>query len=167
MSRELEIVVRAILIGAGATFLLDLFGVLLKRCFQVPSANWGMVGRWVGHMLHGRFVHASIAQAAPFRGERALGWTTHYAIGVAFACALLSLSGLEWARHPTLPAALLVGVLTVVFPYFVLQPGMGAGIAASKTPNPKQARLRSLMNHAVFGMGMYVAAVVTALLLPR
>ncbi|QBC45345.1 DUF2938 family protein [Iodobacter fluviatilis] len=35
---------------------------------------------------------------------------------------------------------------------------MGAGVAASKTLNPKQVRLRSLMTHAVFGMGLYGSA---------
>jgi len=28
--------------------------------------------------------------------------------------------------------------------------------AASKTPNPNQARLRSLMKHADFGVGLYI-----------
>jgi hypothetical protein len=60
---------------------------------------------------------------------------------------------------------LIVGVLTVAFPFFLMQPGMGAGVAASKTPNPGRARLRSLVTHAVFGAGMYVAALATTLLL--
>lgn len=165
MRQELEIVVHAVLIGAGATSILDLWAVFLKRFFAVPSANWGMVGRWVGHVLRGRFVHPSIAQAAPIRGERILGWSAHYAIGIAFAFALLWIWGLDWARHPTLPPALTVGVLTVVFPFFLMQPGMGAGIAASKTPNPNQARLRSLLTHTVFGVSLYIAALVTTLLL--
>jgi hypothetical protein len=165
MSRELEIIVRAILIGAGATAILDLWAVFLKRCFAVPSANWGMVGRWLGHIPRGRFAHPSIGQAAPIRGERVLGWSAHYVIGIVFTSVLLWVWGLDWARHPTLPPALIVGVLTVVFPFFLMQPGMGAGIAASKTPNPSQARLRSLLTHTVFGVSMYVAALVTMLLL--
>lgn len=166
MNQELEIVVRAVLIGAGATALLDLWAVFLKRVFAVPSANWGMVGRWVGHVLRGRFAHPGIAKAAPIRGEVALGWSAHYAIGITFAFALLGIWGLDWARHPTLPPAVTVGLLTVVFPFFLMQPGMGFGIAASKTPNPNQARLRSLMTHTVFGVSLYIAALVTSPLLP-
>jgi hypothetical protein len=165
MSQELEIVVRAILIGAGATSILDLWAVFLKRFFAVPSANWGMVGRWVGHILRGRFAHPSMAQAASIRGERVLGWSAHYAIGIAFASVLLWVWGLDWARHPTLLPALAVGVATVVLPFFLMQPGMGAGIAASKTPNPSQARLRSLLTHTVFGVGMYIAALAATLIL--
>ncbi|MDO9126054.1 MAG: DUF2938 family protein, partial [Parvibaculum sp.] len=41
--------------------------------------------------------------------------------------------------------------------------GMGAGIAASKTPKPNAARLRSLVSHTVFGIGLYVAALLVAM----
>jgi hypothetical protein len=61
-------------------------------------------------------------------------------------------------------SALVVGVFTVVFPFFLMQPGMGIGIAASKTPNPNVARLRSLTSHAIFGVGLYAAALASALL---
>jgi hypothetical protein len=39
-----------------------------------------------------------------------------------------------------------------------MQPGMGAGIAARRTPRPGAARLQSLVTHAVFGFGLYAAA---------
>ena len=165
MNPLLEFVARAVLIGAGATALLDLWSALLQRCVGVPSPNWGLVGRWVGHVARGQFVHDAIGKAPSLRGERALGWTAHYAIGVVFAAALLGMAGLDWARDPTVLPALIVGVATVVFPYFVLQPGMGLGFAASKSPNPSQARLRSVATHAVFGVGLYVAASLAARLL--
>ena len=76
----------------------------------------------------------------------------------------LVLWGLEWARPPTWLPALIVGLATVVAQFFIMQPGMGAGIAASKTPNPAQARLRSIINHTVFGFGLYISAVLTAML---
>jgi hypothetical protein len=36
-----------------------------------------------------------------------------------------------------------------------MQPCLGFGIAASKTPKPNIARLRSLIAHFVFGLGLY------------
>ena len=51
------------------------------------------------------------------------------------------------------------GVATVVFPLFVLQPALGLGIASSKTSKPAQARLKSLATHVVFGVGLYLCAV--------
>jgi hypothetical protein len=43
-------------------------------------------------------------------------------------------------------------------PFFTMQPSFGLGIAASKTPHPNQARLKSLMTHTVFGVGLYLSA---------
>jgi hypothetical protein len=56
--------------------------------------------------------------------------------------------------------ALIFGIVTVAFPFLTLHPGFGLGLAASRAPNPTQARLRSLMNHAVFGIGLYLSALV-------
>jgi Protein of unknown function (DUF2938) len=134
----------------------------LKLLLGIPMADLGMLGRWVGHFPRGRFAHDSIAKAEPIRGERAIGWLVHYAIGIAFAAALLAIMGLEWAHRPTFLPPVLFGVLTVLIPFVTLQPAMGAGIAASKTPKPNVARLRSFTSHTIFGIGMYLSAWVVA-----
>jgi hypothetical protein len=152
----------AILLGVGATAVLDLWAALLTRVFAVSPPNYAMVGRWIGHFPKGRFVHDSIAKAPPVPGEFALGWAAHYAIGVVFAALLLAIFGLDWARQPTPLPALTVGLATVVAPFFVMQPAMGLGFAASKTPNPNVARLRSIVTHAAFGVGLYVSALLVA-----
>ncbi len=149
---------QAIVIGVGATAVMDLWGMLLSRGFGVPPSNYGMVGRWIGNMGAGRFVHASMAAAPRVPGEKIIGWTAHYAIGITFAALLLAITGDGWVRSPSLGPALAVGIVTVVAPFFLMQPGMGLGIAASKTPKPNVARLRSLATHTVFGFGLYGAA---------
>ncbi len=157
----MEMIVRAIVVGIGATLVMDLWAILLRRGFGVRSLDYTMVGRWLGHMPAGRFAHERMAAAPAIPGERVIGWTAHYAIGVAFAALLLVACG-DWARQPTLGPALLTGILTMAAPWFVMQPGMGLGIAASKTPNPNVARLRSLATHIVFGTGLYASAWVLA-----
>ncbi|MBB3120905.1 DUF2938 domain-containing protein [Pseudoduganella violacea] len=166
MNEVSEISLRVLTIGVGATMVQDLWSELLKRVLGVVPLNWAMVGRWVGHFPSGRFVHESIAKAAPVPGERPLGWLTHYAIGVGFAALLLGLTGLDWARQPTPLPAIMVGVATVLAPFLIMQPAFGMGVAASRTPAPAIARLRSLLNHTVFGVGLYLAALLTARLLP-
>lgn len=152
----------SLLIGVLATALADVWAEVQKRVFNVPPPSWPMVGRWVGHMRHGQFRHASIAKAPAIKGEALLGWLTHYLVGVLYAGLLLALCGAEWARSPTLLPALALGLATLLAPFFILQPGMGAGILASKTPNPSVARLRSLAAHVVFGASLYVAALALA-----
>jgi hypothetical protein len=154
-----------ILIGAGATAFLDFTSVLRTWLFKTSATNYGLVGRWLAHMARGRIVHEAIAKSPAVRGERLIGWTAHYAIGVAFAAALLTLWP-DWASRPTLIPAMLVGVGSVLAPFLIMQPGMGAGVAASRTPDPNAARLRSLTTHAIFGLGLYVAGWARLAVLP-
>jgi hypothetical protein len=144
---------------------MDLWQFLLARLGQ-PASNFGLVGRWIGHMRHGRFMHAAIARAEPVRAEAALGWAVHHGVGLAFAGLLYLAVGPGWLDSPTPEPALLFGVLSVAAPFLLMQPAMGAGIAARRTPTPMKNRLRSLVNHAVFGAGLYLSAVLAQRLLP-
>ena len=153
----------AVLIGAGATAVMDLWTVVRKQRFGVPF-SYAPVGRWLSYVARGRFRHDPIAASPAVRGERLIGWTAHYLIGIAFAAILPALWGLDWARQPTLGPALIVGVGSVAAPFVVMQPGMGAGIAASRTPRPGAARFQSLVTHAIFGLGLYAAGWMSTLI---
>ena len=165
MTEGWEFAVRATIIGVGATAVMDLWAFFLKRVFRISSLDYAWVGRWIGHFQRGRVVHPNIGQADPIAGEAALGWSAHYAIGVVFAAMLMAIWGVDWARHPTPVPAVAFGLSTVAAPFFLMQPAFGAGIAASKVPNPNVARLRSLMTHLSFGVGLYIAALLSALAL--
>jgi DUF2938 family protein len=158
VSELAEFALRAVVIGVGATVVMDLWAVLLQRLFGVQPSNWAMVGRWVGHLTNGQFVHARIADASPIRAELALGWIVHYLTGITYGALLLGIWGLDWARRPTLLPALILSLVALVAPFFVLQPGMGLGVAGAKTPNPNATRLRSALNHTIFGLGLYLSA---------
>lgn len=144
--------------GAGATALIDLWAVARRRLFGIPAPDYGLVGRWLAHMPRGRFRHDSIAAALPVQGERLIGWIAHYLIGISFAAILPAVWGREWIQHPTIGPALIVGIGTVAAPFLLMQPGMGAGLAASRTRRPGAARLQSLVTHGVFGLGLYAAS---------
>jgi len=159
MSIEVASLLAAVLVGAGATLLLDLWSLFLQHAFNVPFPNLCLLGRWLRHMAEGKFAHASIASTPRMRFECAVGWISHYAIGVVFALVFVALSPAGWLARPTLLPALLFGLATVLFPYLIMQPAYGFGVASSKTQNPAAARLKSLMNHGVFGIGLYLSAV--------
>jgi Protein of unknown function (DUF2938) len=148
-------------IGIGATAILDLWFLVQQR-LGVRTLSFATIGRWAGHLLRGRFTHSAIAQAPPIPGELALGWITHYAVGIAFAALLVAIVGPGWLRSPSVLPAVAVGIATVALPLFVMQPAMGAGIASSKTPTPVKNCVRSLANHTVFGLGLYFSAIAVA-----
>lgn len=166
MNEKLEFIVRTFVIGAGATFVIDVWAAVLRN-FGIPSLNFGLLGRWIGHLPDGQLIHQSIAKTPAVRGEVLLGWGAHYAIGITFAALLIATFGLAWARSPTLLPALLIGVVTVVAPLFILQPALGAGIASSNTARPLFNSLKSVVTHVVFGGGLYLAALAAAAVLPR
>lgn len=154
----------AIFIGISATAFIDLASVLRAR-LGAPRPDYGLVGRWLAHAARGRVAHEAIAKAPPMKGEGLIGWSAHYLIGIGFALLLLVVWP-GWAARPTLIPALLVGVGTVLAPFLVMQPGMGVGFFASRTPDPNAARLRSLITHALFGLGLYVAGAARLLAFP-
>lgn len=146
-----------IAIGITATALMDLWLLGLRRA-GVPTMDFALLGRWAGHLARGRIAHEAIRHAAPVRHEACVGWLVHYAVGVALAVLLVAWLGSTWLRNPTLAPAVIFGLATAAAPLLLLQPAMGAGIASTRTPAPWRNSLRSLANHGVFGVGLYLAA---------
>lgn len=158
----MEFIAHAVIIGIGATFIIDVWALFLNRVFKVPLSNYALFGRWVVHCLRGRFKHKKIAEAKSVDSELAIGWIIHYAIGIVFAGLLLMIWGIDWARTPTLGPALAFGFLTVTAPFFIMHPGMGLGVLASKAPRPNSARLKSVLTHTIFGVGLYISALLSS-----
>ncbi|WP_138437655.1 DUF2938 domain-containing protein [Marinobacter shengliensis] len=163
---EVSLFVSIVFVGVGATLIMDLWAFFLKRAFAIPSLNYCLVGRWLAHMSEGRFAHQGIGQSEPRFLECYVGWVAHYLIGVAFAAALVAITSPAWLLEPAIIPAVLFGLATVAVPFLFMQPSFGLGVAASKTPNPKQARVRSLMAHASFGVGLYIAAMALSFIVP-
>jgi hypothetical protein len=146
----------AILIGLGATLTSDVWAVFLKYAFKVTPSNFCLVGRWIRYLPEGIFRHSNLGSAPEKSGECIVGWIAHYMIGITFAIGFVAFAGRDWLQHPTLIPALSFGIVTVLAPFLIMQPSFGLGMAASKTSNPAQIRARSLMNHTLFGIGLYL-----------
>jgi len=149
---------QSLIVGLGATAVFDLWALALKFLAGLAPSNWCLVGRWFCHMPSGRFVHTAIAAAPQRTFECAVGWIAHYAIGGSYGLALVLLVTDRWLAQPAILPALLFGLATMIFPLFVMQPCFGLGIASSKAPSPARARLKTLMAHSVFGIGLYLSA---------
>ncbi|MBO9465195.1 DUF2938 family protein [Tropicibacter sp. R15_0] len=143
--------------GIAATAVMDVIAFIRAKLFGVSGLNYAFVGRWLLNMPRGRFFHHPIMNSAPMRGELALGWVAHYAIGIALSWGLGALIGAERALVPNALVHIGYGLVSVGLPFLIMQPGFGFGVFARKTPNPAQARKSSLIAHGAFGLGLYLA----------
>ncbi len=163
MDSPASFIIQVAFMGIGATIVFDLWGQFLKYAFKITPSNICLVGRWILYMPQGIFLHSNITTVQKKRGECAAGWAAHYMIGITLAEIFAVISGAGWFEGPSIIPAVLFGIATVAAPLFIMQPAFGFGFAASKSPNPWQARLRSVMNHAAFGIGLYLFALVIKL----
>ena len=70
--------------------------LLVLNRLGIPTQNFALLGRWMGHWPQGLWFHDGIARATPVRAEAITGWSAHYAIGIGFAAILVALNGANW-----------------------------------------------------------------------
>ena len=145
-------------VGIGGTVFMDLWSVLLNRVFAIAPPNWGLVGRWAFHLKHGVVFHSDIQNAQETAAETRIGWAFHYGVGIIYGVLFIALMGADWLKDPSFLPVWVFSVATIAAGWFLLHPGLGLGIALSKTPNPHFGRAMGLLGHTVFGLGMWCTA---------
>ncbi|WP_164661090.1 DUF2938 family protein [Tropicibacter sp. Alg240-R139] len=145
-------------LGLGATLLTDCVG-FLRQGVAATHGFYCLVGRWVGSVHCQGVFHDDIRTTPPVRAEAALGWAAHIGLGLVFGMAFAVLFGAAALRSPQAWQGLSFGVLTVLVPWLIFQPFFGWGVAVARAPEPWKLRLRGLITHAVFGLGLWLSAV--------
>ncbi|OTG66737.1 DUF2938 domain-containing protein [Acinetobacter silvestris] len=163
---SIELYSTIFIIAILATLWIDLYSFCLKRYFNIPSLDYKFVGRWIIYLFKGKTFHQTILQTPIVKGEKAIGWISHYLIGLIFSAIFILMVGKSWLANPQLLPALTFGLSTVIFPFLIMQPCFGFGVAASKLPQSNKARLKSLSTHALFGVGLYLGAIILKMLHP-
>ena len=148
--------IQSLIIGVIGTLAMDVWALILNKGFNVHTTNWGMVGRWFGHMPRGVFIHLPITESEPVACEKLIGWGMHYAIGIFYGLLYLYIILELMSSTPTFLSALTFALATLIAPWFILQPGLGVGVLARKAPQPYALRLISVSMHTVFGCGLYL-----------
>jgi hypothetical protein len=108
-------------------------------------------------MPRGRLVHASIGDAEPVPAEAAIGWFMHYLIGIGYGVVYVGLMT-KFFDGPTFLNGFLFGVVSVVVPWFMMQPALGLGVMGAKAPNPNIPRYTALAAHCIFGISLYTGS---------
>ena len=151
----MEQTLRILVMGITATVAIDLWATFANRMLGWPRTNWGLVGRWIGHMRDGQFTHVSIGASPTIVHESIIGWLFHYGVGCIYAALYLMYVSTTQKGQPTLVSAVLFGLVTILSPWLLMQPALGLGICASKAPRANLVRLQNLIIHTIFGSALY------------
>ena len=146
--------------GVIATVALDLWQQIYRLLFGAPITNWAMIGRWAAGIPKGRLVYDNIGKAPPVANELALGWGVHYAVGIGYAVVYLFLMWFIVRSPPDFVSAIVFGSISVCVTWFVIEPMLGAGAMASKTPKQSAAMAHDFTSHLSFGFGLFVGSAV-------
>jgi hypothetical protein len=152
----------SILVGIIATLASDLWALLLKAVGVPPPGSWQLVGRWVAWTPRGVLVHRPITATAPVRGEVAIGWIFHYAVGIIYAALYLVIMRLGFGSVPTLISAVVFALILLAAPWLVMQPALGLGFLAAHAPKPVAVRAVNISVHTWFGIGLYLGVLLAA-----
>ena len=108
--------------------------------------------------MQGKIHHEDILLSPPVPGEQRLGLVAHYAIGIGLALVfvtLLNATGIV----PSLWVGLGYGTVSVILPWFLYFPAIGAGrMGRAVSPGMEMARA-SFLTHALYGLGLGFGAI--------
>ncbi len=151
----MEVVIKILAIGLFATVIMDIWATFSNRVLKFPRTNWAMVGRWLGHIQNGKFLHQSIGSSPEIKYENIFGWAFHYLVGVIYATFYVVMVIWCFEGNSSLLNAWFFGLVTILSPWFILQPALGLGICAVKAPKPCMVRLQNIAIHSIFGIALY------------
>ena len=151
----MESIINIIMLGVLATVIIDVWATFSNKVLGLPRTNWAMVGRWLGHIPGGQFVHNPVSASAPIPYENIVGWAFHYLIGIVYALCYVALVVFFLEGQPTLLSAWVFGVATILSPWLIMQPCLGLGLCATKAPEPNRVRVQNFAIHSIFGVALY------------
>ena len=157
----------SVLGGVLATLVMDVGSMLVRATRLTAGVPPKLIGKWFAALFHGRLIHADIAASSeiPLRLPQVLA--VHYGIGIALAGVFAALCAWQTPQRGTFSFALGFGLLTTVFAWFLMLPAMGWGIAGTRGPEQLLLARTSLVNHAIYGLGLALWASYLSPLLTR
>ncbi|MCB2204600.1 DUF2938 domain-containing protein [bacterium] len=150
----MSIILDALLGGVAATVTMDLLTGIARRFRFAEGAKGAWVGRWYLGMLHGRWVHADISTSPECRGEKTASLAGHYMIGTVLAAVYVHGAGWLGLSPESLPNAVGFGIATVIFPLFLVYPGLGFGCCGRRVSQLKPLQT-SYLSHIFYGIGLW------------
>ena len=147
---------RAVVIGVLSTLSMDLLTGVSTWLRLVSPLPPNLVGRWFASVARVQPFHANIARSSPVNHELLLALPVHYAIGTVLAALFVwAISELGWPHG--LGGSLAFGLCTSILPWLLMFPAMGYGFFGANGPEGTRLFISSLISHAFFGVGLWMA----------
>lgn len=152
----MNLFLQSIILGLISTLIMDLLALLRFQFFQSKSFNYALLGRWILTLKNFKYLHSNINSIPAVKYEMITGWLLHYAIGVSLSFIYLHTPILNDQLNIFI-SSILFGLFTTSIPLIIMQPILGFGFFASKTPRPAQSIKNSFIAHFNFGFGLFLA----------
>ncbi len=143
-----------VIAGILATLAMDIGGTLARIAGVTAPMSPRLTGKWMAYVLRGQLRHSDIATSPEVPVPMPLVGVAHYVIGIVLALAYLTLLNTFSVQSEHFWLAVLYGIVTTIFPWFLLFPAMGYGPFGVKAPPEHRLLHSSLVNHTIYGIGL-------------
>lgn len=143
--------------GLIGSILMDITELQISKIGISSGVKGAYIGRWFHGILNGVFIHQDISKTKSIKNEKRIGQLFHFIIGGGAVALLypvfINIIGLESSTNHLLLGSVF-GLLTSLFPWFILMPSFGWGLFGSKTPFESKPIISPLISHVPFGFGI-------------
>jgi hypothetical protein len=153
----MSLFLRWALSGLLATLTMDVGSTLVRKTGFTAGLEPKLIGRWFASIARGVPIDRTILDVPPLPGELPFAAAGHYLIGIGLTLTLwmlLSVAALRPSAGGGAALGLGFGLITNVLPWLVMFPAMGFGFLGESGPPDLLLFRSSLVNHAIFGVGL-------------
>ena len=153
-------IIKGLLTGIIATIIFDIFQFSLSYAYNIDKSKWHLIGRYFIGLKDKKYFREDIINDNVIKNEIYYGYLVHYVIGSIFGIIYVTLNILIF-NEASLFLALIIGFITVLGAWCILMPfAFNIGFFASKKIEQKQVLTQSIINHFIFGIGLYIGYVI-------
>jgi len=153
-------IIKGLLTGIIATIIFDIFQFSLSYAYNIDKSKWHLIGRYFFELKDKKYFREDIINDNEIKNEIYYGYLAHYIIGSIFGIIYVTLNILIF-NEASLLLALIIGFITILGAWCILMPfAFNIGFFASKKMEQKQILTQNIINHFIFGIGLYIGYVI-------
>jgi len=145
--------------GLVGSIFMDVIEEIMSKVGIQSGVKATHIGRWAHGLSKGKFYYSDIDKVAPVNNELKIAFVFHYLVGgglVALGYPVLLYFYNIFSLSLPIPLAVVYGLLTCVFPWFILMPSIGKGMAGNQMPAQAMPIIAPVISHLAYGLGLWL-----------